>query len=163
MRPARLRASTLPERRVSLSGVAVGLGIRSAAMCFKPSPRFRIDPTCPARAPTTASAASRRTQPVQPHGALSALYSAHSRLGRLRAKGAATPLPRPVKVGDRRSSVCASREGLRHGDRLVPRAAGSASWPGEGGPEREFATPPYRSTPPLATTGKKMAPCPSSG
>ena len=89
--------------------------------------------------------------------------SEHPRLGRLRAKGAATPLPRPVEVGDRRSSVCASREGLRHGDRLVPRAAGSASWPGEGGPEREFATPPYRSTPPLATTGKKMAPCPSSG
>ena len=54
--------------------------------------------------------------------------SAHSRLGRLRAKGAATPLPRPVEVGDRRFSVCASREGLRHGDRLVPRAAGSASW-----------------------------------
>ena len=73
--------------------------------------------------------------------------SAHSRLGRLRAKGAATPLPRPVEVGDRRSSVCASREGLRHGDHLVPRAAGSASWPGEGGPEREFATPPYRSAP----------------
>ena len=89
--------------------------------------------------------------------------SAHSRLGRLRAKVAATPLPRPVEVGDRRSSVCASREGLRHGDHLVPRAAGSASWPGEGGPEREFATPPYRSTPPLATTGKKMAPCPSIG
>ena len=105
MRPARLRASTLPERRVSLSGVAVGLGIRSAAMCFKPSPRFRIDPTCPARAPTTASAASRRTQPVQPHGALSALYSAHSRLGRLRAKGAATPLPRPVEGGRDRVRV----------------------------------------------------------